>query len=52
MQYLRCQMPRSLLEARLLEIYSPAGRLCENVDLINRQRNAKSASPSGNVHIA
>ena len=45
-------MPRSPLAARLPEIRSPAGRLCENIDLISRQRMAKLASPSGSVHTA
>jgi len=38
--------------SRLFEIRSPLGRARENEDLINRQRVAKSASPSGNVQIA
>jgi hypothetical protein len=36
----------------LAETRSPAGSPCENTDLISRQRNAKSTSPSANVQIA
>jgi len=36
----------------LAETRSPAGSPCEKTDLISRQRNAKSTSPSANVQIA
>ena len=43
---------RSLFAARLAETGSPAARLRENVDLISRQRVAKSRSPSGSDQTA
>ncbi len=42
--------PRSRLEARLAERYSPAGILRENLIFIAFQRPEKSISPSGKVH--
>ena len=40
---------RSPFAARLAEMLSPPGMRRENADFINRQRVAKSASPSGSV---
>ena len=48
----RCQMPRSPLVARLLEIRSPTGKRREKSVLINRQRVAKFASPAGMAQTA